>query len=186
MGTRTQYKLEEARFFLDHVEKHWRDIPHVDFYLSAFVSAARSVSWVMQSEFSHVPGWKKWYDATEPSSEILEFLKTLNDVRVRAVHTDPIKTQTLANVTIAPGEVTPRVLEFLQGGAQGQIQLEPIDPSNTVFLVKQGNEVLARAYLKHAQHEFPQFQGRDAKNVCRDYLNELERLVNDCVATFKP
>ena len=41
MGTRTQYKLEEARFFLDHVEKHWRDIPHVDFYLSAFVSAAR-------------------------------------------------------------------------------------------------------------------------------------------------
>ena len=57
MSTRMQYILEEAHYFLDHVEKQVCHVPHVDFYLSAFVSAARSTSEVMQADLSHAPGW---------------------------------------------------------------------------------------------------------------------------------
>jgi hypothetical protein len=51
MRTRTGFKLEEARFFLAHLEKHWRHVPQYEFYLSAFISAARSVTWVMRYEY---------------------------------------------------------------------------------------------------------------------------------------
>lgn len=186
MVTRTQYKLEEARFFMSHLEKHWRHLPQVDFYLSAFVSAARSVTWVMRAEFSSVPGWEQWYDAKKPSSAIQELLKKMNDVRVRATKTEPLKTQTTAKVTIPPEEITPKVMAYLQGGATGQVHLEPIDLSNTVFLIKQDNEILARAYLNSAEHELPEFRGRDSKDVCREYLNELEDLVNQCLVKFNP
>jgi hypothetical protein len=54
--TKTRFKLEEARFFHAHLEKHWRHLSHVDFYLSAFVSAARSVTWVMRYEYGQRPG----------------------------------------------------------------------------------------------------------------------------------
>jgi len=76
-------------------------------------------------------------------------------------------------------------MAFLQGGSSGLIRLEPIDSSNTEFLLKNGNEVLARAHLNKAEHELPEFRGRDSKDVCREYLNELEALVNECLAKFK-
>lgn len=186
MVTRTRYKLEEARFFLAHLEKDWRHVPQVDFYLSAFVSAARSVTWVMKAEFGHFPGWARWYESKKPSAAIRDLLRKMNDVRVRATKTEPLKTRTLANVTIPPEEVTPKVLAFLEAGAIGQVQLEPIDPTNTVFLVKVDGEVLAKAHLKSAEHGLPEFQGRDSKDVCREYLTELESLVTECHAKFKP
>lgn len=186
MATRTEYKLEEARFFLAYLEQHWNQMPHVDFYLSAFVSAARSVTWIMRAEFSVVPGWEQWFEGRKPSREIRDLLKKMNDVRVRTVKTTPVKTRTTAKVTIPPEELTPRVLAFLEGSAAGLIRLEPIDETNTVFLIKHGEEILAKARLSSASHELPEFGGRDAKDVCREYLSELEGLVNECLSTFKP
>ena len=140
----------------------------------------------MRAEFSCVPGWEQWFDAKKPSNAIRKLLKKMNDVRIRATKTEPLKTRTLANVTIPPEEITPRVMAFLQGGAKGPVHLEPIDSSNTVFLIKQGSEILARAHLNSAEHELPEFRGRDSKDVCREYLNELEYLVNECLVRFKP
>ena len=123
--TRTQYKLEEAKFFLLLLEQNWRHFPHVDYFLSAFVPAARSVTWVMRSEYGKVPGWEQWFDAKKPSSKARELLKRMNEVRVRATKSVPLKTRTTAQVTIPPEQVTPELLHFLQSGAKGQVRLEP-------------------------------------------------------------
>ncbi len=56
----------------------------------------------MKSEFLHVHGWEQWYETKKPSSTVRELLKKMNDVRVRATKTDPLKTKTTANVTIPP------------------------------------------------------------------------------------
>ena len=57
---RTRQKLNEAAFFLDRVEEHAAKIETFlsdkkavnvfSYYLSAFVSAARSTAWIMRSE----------------------------------------------------------------------------------------------------------------------------------------
>jgi hypothetical protein len=184
--TRTEYKLEEARFYLAHLEQHWNHVPHVDFYLSAFISAARSITWVMNAEFSRVTGWKEWYEAKKPSSEIRTLLKAMNDVRVRSVKRVPVKTRTTANVTIPAEQLTPRVIALLQSEERHALNLEPIDETHTVFFIKHGDEILAKAHLNSAAHELPEFKGRDAKDVCREYLVELEGLVSECISTFKP
>src|SRR6266581_1230506 len=155
-ATRTRFKLEEAKLFLAHLEEHWRHLPQVEFYLSAFVSAARSVTWVM------------------------------NDVRVRSTKSEPVRTRTTARVTIPPEQVTPEVERLLRPGTDAKVHLEPTDSSNTEAYVVVDGRVLAKAKLEHAEHEIPEFEGRDAKDVCAEYLHELEALVTECEAKFGP
>lgn len=183
--SRTQYKLEEAKFFLLLLEQNWRHFPHVDYFLSAFVSAARSVTWVMRSEYGSRPGWEDWYKNKKPKNELREVLKRMNDLRVRATKTIPVKTRTTATVTIPRDQITPELQHFFSGGAKGQIRLEPTNPTNTEALVMIGDRVLAKARLDHAIHELPEFPGRDAKDVCREYLNDLESLCNECDSRYR-
>ncbi|WP_421910617.1 hypothetical protein [Marinobacter sp.] len=184
MTTRTEYKLVEAEFFLAHLEEHWRHVPHVDFYLSACISAARSVTWVMKAEFGHTPGWKEWYEAKKSSSEHRELLKQINNARVRLTKTHPVKTRTRANVHVRPEDMTPEFESYLKSGAQGEMRLEPVDESNTIFNLMVGGRPLARAHLTKAEHEMQEFRGRDAKDVCREYVSELKELVGECLDRF--
>ena len=182
--TRTQYKLAEAEFFLKHLEEHWRHLPHVDFYLSACISAARSVTWVMKSEFGNAPGWNKWYDEKKPSEDINNLFEQINKVRVNLTKTYPVKTVTSANLHVRPEDITPDIMSYLNGGHSETVQIEPIDHTNTVFNLKVGDRILTRAYLKNADHKIPEFQGRDSKDVCVDYINELNNMVNECLQIF--
>ena len=54
-------KLAEAEFFLDHMKTVGTNIFALRCYFSAFVSATRSVSFVLQSVMKHVPGFDEWY-----------------------------------------------------------------------------------------------------------------------------
>lgn len=182
--TRTQYKLAEAEFFLKHLEEHWRHVPHVDFYLSACISAARSVTWVMKSEFGKAPGWQQWYDGKKPTKEVRDLLKQMNGVRVRLTKTHPVKTSTLANMHIRSEDLTPEVKNYLNSGHSEALQIEPIDQSNTVFNIKVDGRIITKSYLKKADHQMPEFQGRNAKDVCKEYINELKGLVYECLEKF--
>ncbi|MCW5658435.1 MAG: hypothetical protein KIT60_12085 [Burkholderiaceae bacterium] len=184
MTSKTEFKLEEARFFLRHVEHHWRNVPEIDFYLSAFISAARSVTWVMAAEFGTKPGWREWYDKKAPKPAVRALLRGMTNLRNRSVKAHPVRTRTTAKIIVAPEHLTPEVLAFLEDGAKGQVNLEALDPSNTRFVLKQGERVLAPVTLEHAEHHLPEFAGRDAKDVCSEYLAELEALVNECIAKF--
>ncbi len=185
-ATRTRFKLEEAKLFLAHLEEHWRHLPQVEFYLSAFVSAARSVTWVMKYEYGRKAGWHAWFDAKKPSNQVRELLRKMNDVRVRSTKSEPVRTRTTARVTIPPEQVTPEVERLLRPGTDAKVHLEPTDSSNTEAYVVVDGRVLAKAKLEHAEHEIPEFEGRDAKDVCAEYLHELEALVTECEAKFGP
>ena len=55
-GHRTKHKLEEAKFFLEQLRANYGKLKKFDYFLSAFISSARSVTWVMRNEYSSVPG----------------------------------------------------------------------------------------------------------------------------------
>ncbi len=86
----TQRKLREARFFLEHLRDRAGDFPldseNVGFFLSAFLSAARSVTLVLQVEE------KDKYDAVYPVWEATladqdrGLLRYMNGQRVAEVH----------------------------------------------------------------------------------------------------
>jgi len=184
MITRTRFKLEEARFFHEHLKKHWRHVPNYEFYLSAFVSAARSVTWVMRSEYSRASGWEDWFDARQPPKHLRELLRKMNDLRVRSTKTEPIRTRTTVKFTVPPEQVTPEIEALLRPGAGAAVHIVPTDSSNTEANLVSNGRLLVKGRIEHVEHEVPEFKGRDAQDVCLQYLAELESLVAECESRF--
>lgn len=184
MRTRTGFKLEEARFFLAHLEKHWRHVPQYEFYLSAFISAARSVTWVMRYEYGRFPGWEAWFKARQPPAHLREVLRKMNDLRVRSTKSEPVRTRTTVRFTVPPEHITPEVEQALRPGTGTQIHIVPTDETNTEANLVAGNRILAKGRIEHVEHEVPEFAGSDSKDICRQYLQELEALVAECEARF--
>src|SRR5687768_518490 len=97
-GQKTRQKLEEAKFFLDQLEPNYGKAKKFDFLLSAYISAARSVLWIMRAEYGAVPGWQTWYASHKTTSEERALLKGTNDVRTRTLKREPLST--LASITV--------------------------------------------------------------------------------------
>ncbi|MGA9364557.1 MAG: hypothetical protein WBW16_09340 [Bacteroidota bacterium] len=80
-------KLREADFFLERLRDTGSDFEHARFYFSAFVSASRSVTFVLQSVLADVDGFKSWYAEkqnalrAEPLAKF--FLEVRNEVQKR-------------------------------------------------------------------------------------------------------
>jgi hypothetical protein len=58
-------KVAEADFFLERLQGAVGHIPDFGFFVSAFVSAARSVTFVLQAVMSHYPGFDSWYPSRQ-------------------------------------------------------------------------------------------------------------------------
>lgn len=84
----TQKKLREARFFLQHLQRVGpqpvrNDPEHFDFFMSAFLSAARSVTFALHNEQTrHYGEWfPSWLDRrSEEDRSLLGFMKKQRNV----------------------------------------------------------------------------------------------------------
>ena len=61
-----EFKLAEADFFMELLAAE-RDPVAAEFYLSAFLSAARSVTFALQASLHGSPGFSEWYRAKQDS-----------------------------------------------------------------------------------------------------------------------
>jgi len=92
---RTIEKLEEARFFLERAREHANVSVEqavaagapaaLRYYLSAFFSAARSVTWVMRHEYGACPGWEEWFESKKASEGGRQLLTQTNEARIETV-----------------------------------------------------------------------------------------------------
>jgi hypothetical protein len=87
----TKDKLDEARFFLGHLRQEAAQVMRLrpeafGHYLSAFITAARSVPWVLQKE--EPEKYRTWVDGWDATltAEDKEFLKFTNERRVDDAH----------------------------------------------------------------------------------------------------
>jgi len=86
----TQRKLREAQFFHNLLDQESRRPNRTDeafrFYLSAFISAARSISWVLKKEETEkYLAWNPQWEA-QLNPEERKLLKLTNKLRVDEVH----------------------------------------------------------------------------------------------------
>jgi hypothetical protein len=85
-------KLREADFFLTKMEESGPDTYAFRFYFSAFVTAARSVTFAMQSAMSDIPEFAAWYSPrqdrlrADPVSRF--FISVRNEIQKRG--TNPV------------------------------------------------------------------------------------------------
>jgi hypothetical protein len=108
-------KLAEAKYFLDRMNEYQSDGTVFRYNVSAFVSASQSITWVMQTEFTHVAGFKQWYEDRKHEMQADKAMKDLAERRRVTTHIQPIPFDrvTRLDVSMSPvGSTQPSKAEF--------------------------------------------------------------------------
>ena len=96
----TQHKAREAEFHLRQAKEHYQSDDHFAFYLSAFLSAARSITFHMQKQYGKKEGFPEWYCVEKIKMVADSNLKYLNDARVEDVHRSPVHTGATRSISV--------------------------------------------------------------------------------------
>lgn len=179
----TRLKYQEAEFFLKHLEDtRYEDIRFLieqatsrrvcHFYLSAFLSAARSVTWIMRSEYGRRPGWEEWFNAHK-RVENEQLLRLFNQLRIRSEKVEPVipvRTLRIEGDSGPPVERDPDLPLF-------HLTITSADPdSDGVPLIS--GEVVAWTWTTDG------LDGNDLLAACHRYLILLGELVDECQSLF--
>ena len=82
-------KFEEAAYFYNGMLAHRTNSVIFPYYLSAFVSALRSVTYYMQKQYAGDPRFEQWYAEKQGEMRSDAVLKLLHDKRNIALHVEP-------------------------------------------------------------------------------------------------
>jgi hypothetical protein len=151
--------------------------------MSAYITAARSVLWIMRAEFQHLPGWEEWYAGAQVEPEEKALLSPMNDLRVRSQKSHPVATGLSVVFSVPPENVTPQVKEALLASdtrQRFQLLLYPVDAEGGAEKVKQLHPDAFMVVTEAVERRLDQFPDDDAVEVCHRYLRFLERIVGEC------
>jgi hypothetical protein len=149
-------KLREAEFFLDHVHR----TNHLSFdgrcFFSAFVSAARSVTFAMQASLKGIADFDQWYDAVRTSLKTDHLAPYFVEIRNGVVHKgrNPLDMVTLEHLSNHLSQ------QFGRHDRPHVIIVPDRHRSNRTVLL-------------------------DATQACTDYFTSLVSITFDCYERFK-
>ncbi len=82
-------KFSEAAYFYNGMLPHRTNPVVFPYYLSAFVSAFRSVTFYLQKQYAHEPAFTAWYETKQQEMRTDPLLKMLVEKRNMAVKQEP-------------------------------------------------------------------------------------------------
>jgi len=88
----TARKVGEAEHFLSMMNQTCEDDKLFAYNLSAFLSAARTITWYMQKQYKHRDGFGHWYCEKRAQMRDDPELRYLNEARAEAVKKEPVAT----------------------------------------------------------------------------------------------
>ena len=81
-----EYKVRQARFFLERIANSGFDMFAAQCYFDAFASSARSITFSMQSVISEVPGFVNWYEDQQSNLKEDSISRFFNQYRRVSTH----------------------------------------------------------------------------------------------------
>jgi hypothetical protein len=85
MFPNTQSKLEDTRIALEQM-KNAQDSINFKFAFSAFLTSARSITYVLQKEYNNVEGFKEWYEIKQREMQEDRLLRFIHEARTEDFH----------------------------------------------------------------------------------------------------
>ena len=82
-------KFNEAAYFYNGMLAHHLNVIIFPYYLSAFLSALRSVTWYLQKQYADDPRFAAWYPQKQAEMIADPILKMLQENRNQVVHREP-------------------------------------------------------------------------------------------------
>jgi len=185
--TDTRDKLNEACYFLEQMKEKQSDRDAFRYNLSAFLSAARSVTFLMKPEFHKAPGFKEWYAKTGVEKD--NDMKFFNEKRKMTIHTEPVRPRAKVDVTIyAPtANITISALPptIITTKADGTIErrIEPEPTLSPVTPVSDETKTEGKAVTEWRWY-FEGLPDKDVVTACEEHLKKLGALVAECESLF--
>ena len=187
MGKTTD-KLDEAEYFLKQIEANYFEHSAFDYLLSAFISSARSVLWVMRSEYNDIEGWESWYKSLEPSTSDEALLRKVNEARVRTEKREPLKTSFRVNLIIPKEYATEELGQELEKlvGKNIELMAKPLSEKESIIGASPKNEEIHFAgSVENVYRVLIELGDDDVIAVCRDYFATIKGVVDECESRFR-
>lgn len=196
----TREKLKEANFFLKKLISSRAQLDSFRYYLSAFLSSSRSVSWIMKSEYGNNPEWKKWWQNKQLSDSEYKIFKLFTEARNKSQKSDNYQIGFEVSFTFNPSEPInrKRLESFTSNGKKIHVTIEyendnvevGMDDKSNVYREKNRLMITNAKYLGF-EPVFPSkiFNNTHSEKIiesCERYYEILQRLVEECSSLFSP
>jgi hypothetical protein len=183
--TDTEKKLQEANYFLKCMLKTHAIPFEFECNLQAFISSARSVTFVMQTEYSKKPDFRKWYEEKQDEMRADGMLSFFHDLRTKIIHKKPLNVGSITHIKNILINSTPKGWGFAITGKGEPTWITPTGESIHAF---EFDNQIDRIYLFDSSPK--NFLGSNIQNfsvvtLCRLYFGYLSQLVNEALKKFE-
>ncbi|MCK5493540.1 MAG: hypothetical protein KAJ14_10560 [Candidatus Omnitrophica bacterium] len=166
--TNTRDKLNEAKFFLEEMKRVSLDVDKFRYMFTAFLAASRSITQIMQKEYSGIDGFKEWYAKKQEEMKNNGDLKYLLRQRNISSHIRPILPRPI------------RAIDHLTTGDEMTVVITGTGNINNlvkaVVYTPPIKETISTTYYFEDMLE----KGKDVVTVCQEALKAIENIVNEC------
>ncbi len=177
--TNSRAKLLETKYFLDCMTKNQIECDTFKYNLSAFLAAARSVTLIMQTEFSKVLGFNQWYKNKQTEMENDSTMNIMNNKRRMTIHVTPVIATEHTNINISlqlniPSPSVSIEVRNSHGNVveQRESRSEPPPPHS------------APKVTTETLWYFEELPNTDVLTLCKKYIDYLDALVSECESRF--
>ncbi len=170
-----QHKIDEARYFMRQLRDSVNERDPFNYNLSAFLAAARSALQYAHKEVANKPNGQAWYNGQVSAKPVVKFFKDKRDVNI---HANPIKPSAKISVS-----VTDQI--FISDSFSATIHRKD---STTETVVSQPSPPPPPPKEVKSSVEYEYFfqdwsGSEDAITLCEQYVNEVQAIVADGLAT---
>ena len=177
-----QQKYNEAGYFLEMMKENIEDRQKFRYNLSAFMSAARSVTFVLQKEFSKNPKFDRWYCEKRMQMRSDKLFKFFKDKRDYAIHKKgTIDTRAEISATSNLLMTASVSFEAIVIKADGTIETgEHSEPPATPKFAPKPNDLEETKWFFKDWSE----SDEDVIALCARYIKELKITVEEAESKF--
>jgi hypothetical protein len=169
----SRQKFSEVAYFYNGMLTHRTDSVVFPFYLSAFVSALRSVTYYLQKQYAHDPKFEEWCATKQEEMKADPVLKILHDRRNTALHVEPFDlyfNQGFKMPEKFGGVITTTHLEVR----------EETDPTGQIKIsLKVGQGGIAEEVEPQISWHFSGDDPRDVMHHCYEGLEKLDAMLKE-------
>ena len=155
------------------------------FNLSAFVTAARSVTMIMNVEFVHVTGFKGWYENKQEIIQSDDF-DFFNKMRKATVHINRVKPNKKVSLAIFESvrltESIDRIVN--RDGKTDHEEHSSQEDTKKAVTPTEPLEKNVHTSSRIVERFFKEYPEKDLDVLCEKYLHNLTILVDECEQLF--
>lgn len=172
---RYKLKLEQAKYHFSNMQEKVKIFPFDEFAfeLCAFIESARNITWAMQKEYGNDINFKKWYKLKQKEMDKDLIFEFFNNKRVAIVHKGD--SGNAAFTFYIEARTTLPSLQTVQVVMEKGI----FTPDNEIIArTEDGKEVPMEKKIIRTP-VFLELQSRHIIDVCKEYLDKLEKIVDE-------